>query len=196
MPDPLSAYEPPAPVAPPPPKPGVRPTSITVFGILNLVFAVMGFFGTCIGMVPMFLLPKLSTSMELPPNPVFDVMQESRAYFGFMVVSMCLGMIAAIVLGVAGMGLLKMRSWGRKLSIGYGVYAIFAVIAGTIANFVWLVEPLMEQAGRPGAGPEAAGAIGGMIGGTVGSCFGLIYPVCLLIFLFRPNVVQALRSPS
>ena len=87
-----------------------------------------------------------------------------------------------------------MRHWGRTLSIAYAVFAILHVIVGVGANMVWLLGPLMERASGPNAGPEAAGAVGGLIGGTFGSCFGLIYPIVLLIFMFRPNVIQALGT--
>ena len=58
----------------------------------------------------------------------------------------------------------------------------------------WLIGPLMERANAAGGGPEQAGAIGGIIGGAFGGCIGLIYPVLLLIFMMRPNVVQAFRD--
>ena len=41
--------------------------------------------------------------------------------------------------------------------------------------------------------PEQAGAIGATAGG---SCFGMIYPVLLLIFMFRPKVVAAFGPPD
>jgi len=129
-----------------------------------------------------------------PPNPVFELMEENQAYYVFTMVTMALGFVATVVLGLGGFGLLKMLAWGRHLSIGYAVYAIIAGIVGMIANWVWLIGPLMERANAAGGGPEQAGAIGGIIGGAFGGCIGLIYPVLLLIFMMRPNVVQAFRD--
>jgi hypothetical protein len=176
------------------PKPSVppsRPASATVFGILNLVFAGLGLCGVCFGLIPLLGLMQMPNQ---PPNPVFELMEENEAYKMFTFVTMGLGFIATCVLGIAGIGLLKMQAWGRQLSIVYAVYAILAAIVGFIANWFWLIGPLMERANQMGPGPEQAAAIGGAIGGTVGGCFGVIYPIILLIFMMRPSFAQAFRT--
>jgi hypothetical protein len=61
-----------------------------------------------------------------------------------------------------------------------------------IVNFIFLVRPMLEQAQNQ-RGPEAAGAIGGAAGGMIGGCFGLVYPIILLIFMFRPTLAAAFR---
>ena len=113
------------------------------------------------------------------------------AYYAFTMVTMALGFVATIALGLAGYGLLNMRPWGRHVSIVYALYAIIAGIVGMIVNWIWLIGPLMEKADAAGAGPEQAGAIGGVMGGVLGGCVGLIYPIVLLIFMMLPHVAQA-----
>ena len=78
----------------------------------------------------------------------------------------------------------------------YGAYAIFAAVVGLIANWFWLYMPLMEQANQGGTPEQMGGAVGSMVGGLCGSCFGIIYPILLLIFMMRPNVVQACRDQT
>lgn len=173
----------------------IRPTAVTVFGILNLVFAGMGLFGLCCGIIPLLTMNSIQAMPNQPPNPVLELMKENQAYFVFIVVTMVLGLVATLVLACGGYGLLKMRPWGRHLSIVYAVYTILAGIVGLIANWFWLFTPLMEQA-RQASGPEQAGAIGGLVGGVCGGGIGLIYPVLLLIFMTRPNVVQAFRNQA
>lgn len=193
--DPFSPYQ--SPLTPQqqpqakPASPGDRPASVTVFGILNLVFAGLGLCGSCFFVFSFWGMKAIPNQQ---PNPVFELMRENQAYYMFTMVSMALGFVATIVLGLAGIGLLKMRPWGRQLSIIYAVYAIISSIVGTIANWVWVFGPLMEQADGAGAGPEQMGALGGAIIGTVGGCIGLIYPILLLIFMMRSNVVQAFRD--
>jgi hypothetical protein len=185
--DPFSAYQ--SPITPqqqPQPKPpGSRPTSVTVFGILNLVFAGLGLCGLCFSLIPLLAMDAIPNQ---PPNPVIELMKENQAYFTFTMVQTALGFDATVVLGVAGFGLLNMRPWGRQLSIVYGVYAIVSGIVGIIASWIWLIGPLMERGDM--AGPEKAGAMFGAFGG----CLGLIYPILLLIFMMRSNVVQAFRD--
>ena len=163
-----------------------RPTSVTVFGILNIVFAVFGIFGV-IGSLILFL-PQMADSH----NPVVQLIHDSPVYAMWLKFSLVLGLGAVAVLLAAGIGLLKLKSWARQLSIGYAIYAALMVIVGTVVNFFLLVRPLLEQA-KQQHGPEAVGAIAGAIGGTVGGCLGLIYPVFLLVFMLRANVAAAFR---
>jgi len=95
----------------------------------------------------------------------------------------------------AGIGLMMLKPWARLVSIGYAIYAIVFGIVGMVINFFFLVRPMIEHAQQQ-SGPEAAVAIGGAVGGTIGGCFGLIYPIVLLIFMFRANVVGAFKPQT
>lgn len=165
-----------------------RPTSVTVFGILNIVFAAFGVFGL-IASIAVFSLPASSN------NPVIRIMNEQPGYAAWLKISIPLGFLSCMALLAAGIGLLLLKGWARMLSIGYGIYAIIFGFLGMILNFVFLVRPMLEHA-RQQHGPEAAGALGGAIGGSVGGCFGLIYPILLLVFMFRPNVKAAFQPPG
>ncbi len=193
--DPFSPYQsPPTPQEQPQSQPAslaTRPTSVTVFGILNLVFAGMGLFGVCCGVISMIGMDLIPNK---PPNPVLDLMEENQAYHIYTMVTMALSFVSTVALGLAGFGLLKMRPWGRQLSIVYAIYTIIAGIVGSIANWVWLVQPMMEQADMIPAGPERSGAMIGAYGSVFGGCFGVIYPIILLIFMMRSNVVEAFRN--
>src|SRR5262245_43450327 len=93
-----------------------RPVSVTVFGILNIAFAVLGVFAM-IGTIALFSLPGASN------HPIVKIMQESPAYATWLKLTIPLGLMASVALLVAGIGLLRLKSWGRKLSIGYAIYA-------------------------------------------------------------------------
>jgi hypothetical protein len=164
-----------------------RPTSATVFGILNILFAVIGVF-SILATITLFSATAQSA------NPVAEIVRENAAYAAWMKVSLLLGIATCLVLLAAGIGLLMVREWARKLSVGYAIYALVFGTIGTAINFVFLFRPLFERAAQ-GGGPEAAGAIGGAIGGVIGGCFGMVYPIVLLIFMLRKNVVAAFRSP-
>jgi hypothetical protein len=165
-----------------------RPTSVTVFGILNIVFAALGVLGL-IASIALFFMPSDSN------NPVIKIMHENAAYALWLKVCIPLGVLSCAALLAAGIGLLRLKPWARKLSIGYAIYAIVFGIVGMVVNFIFLVEPMVKEAQNQ-QGPEAAGAIGGAIGGSFGGCFGLIYPVLLLIFMLRPTVVSAFQSSA
>jgi len=157
-----------------------RPTSITVFGILNIVFGVLGFCG-------LFMSLSMFAVEDDGSNPMIPLMQESPLYQGFMYVSIPLGLLATVALLAGGIAMLNNKAWGRTLSIIYGWYAIIAGLVGAIVNAVVLLPPALEQSsGQMSA--EEAGLIGGAIGGTCGGLIGLIYPVLLLIFMNRRSV--------
>jgi hypothetical protein len=166
-----------------------RPTSVTVFGVLNIIFAAYAVLGIGVSMV-MFFMPHSDSD-----NPVMQLIQDNPGYAAWLKFSIVLGIPVAGALITAGIGLLKMKPWARILSIIYGIYAIIMVIVGGVVNYFCLFQPMMEKA-HNAQGPEAIGAIFGAICGTFGSCAGLIYPVLLLIFMTRPKVVAAFQSPA
>jgi len=165
-----------------------RPTVVTVFGILNICFAALGVIGI-IASIALFFVPADSN------NPVIKIMHENAAYAMWLRICIPLGILSSLALLAAGIGLLYLKPWARKLSIGYALYAIVFSVVGMVVNFFVLFEPLLKQA-QSQSGPEAVGALGGAIGGSCGGCVGMIYPILLLIFMMHPSVVAAFRPPS
>ena len=165
-----------------------RPVSVTVFGILNIVFGVLGLCGMLVTVVILFS-PEMAKD-----NPALAAMQTIPAYHAFMVVSLGLGTIASLVLIVAGIGLLMSQGWARVLSIIYGWYAVVFGIIGMVFNLVYVIPVMTKNMGNQG-NPQAVGAaVGGMIGGVCGGVIGMIFPVVLLVFMYRRNVVAFFRN--
>ena len=158
-----------------------------MFGILNIVFFVLGLCGTIIPLSVVFV----QQNPNAPSNPLIDLMQSSDAFKAFTVISAGLGLVGAIVLCFAGIGLLMMRNWGRLLSVYYAIYSIVTglVAVAVSAYLIWL--PLIQRAKGPA---EVGGAVGGVTVGAGGTCVGMLYPIVLLVFMCRPGFVAALRS--
>lgn len=169
-----------------------RPQAVTVFGVLNIAFAAFGLMGllSSLSMLAMARNMKAST-----PNPVLKLMDSSPGFTLWTNISIGVGFIFTLVLLASGIGLLKMKSWGRTLSFVYIAYAVIFGILSTVMNYMFLVVPLMEQS-KNQQGAEQAAAIGGAVGGMVGGCFGLIYPMLLAFFMMRPNVIAAFKNPE
>lgn len=165
-----------------------RPASVTVFGILNFVFAAFGVIGV-IASITLFFPPPAAT------QPVLKLMHEGPAYAAWLKICIPLGLLSCAALVTAGIGLLWVKSWARNLSIAYSVYAIIFALVAMIINLALMAQPMFEQVPRRQQ-LEAAMAIGGPISGTIGGIFWLIYPVVLLIFMLRPKVAAALRPPA
>jgi len=139
--------------------------------------------------VAIFSMPANST------NPVIRIVQENPTYGAWLKIGIFLGGLTCIALLAAGIGLLRLKPWGRVLSIAYAIFAIVYGIAGTAMNMVFVTQPLIHEAQQQ-SGPESAAAIGGAIGGSIGGCFGLIYPILLLIFMTRPKIVAAFQKTT
>lgn len=155
-----------------------RPTSVTVFGILNVLFGVLGILGAMFA-----LFVQGSRSNLFPP--------EHAVLSVWMAVVVPLGFAFAIVQIVAGIGMLLLRRWGRVCSIVYAIYAIVSTLAGTVVSAVYVFRPMLDQmdAGQnPGI---RAGIIGGIVGSALGSVIGCIYPALLWYFMNRPHVRAA-----
>ncbi len=165
-----------------------RPVSTVVFGVLNLAFAAMGLL-SFIMTVPMLLSRDAARG-----NPIVELAQNNPGYGLFMKISMPVGIAAMVVLLLAGVGLLLLKPWGRRLSIVYGLYGVVAGIVGVALNCHFLL-PLLAKAAEMPAGPARAGWIGGIIGGIVGGGLGVIYPAVLLCFMFRASIKAACQSP-
>jgi hypothetical protein len=165
-----------------------RPTSVTVFGILNIVFSVWGLFGVLFSALVM----ALGSAPGTFGGPAVAAMQSHPVLRVWTIASLPLGLMAAIVLFAAGIGLLLLKPWARVASIGYGIYAIIMAIAGIVLN-VTITVPLMMQTSVAGPGGEIA-AVAGMVGAVFGGLISLIYPTLLIIFMTRQNVVDAFRA--
>jgi hypothetical protein len=150
-----------------------KPTSVTVFGILNIVFGCMGLICT-----PFSLLLGVAAMQK--------TMETTTAYKMWTLVSGFIGIGFSVWLLVLGIGLVTMRRWARSGSVIYACVTILwsiIVVGMNIAalSLKWVIMPEAEMAG--------------FVGGTVGGmCGGLIYPVLLLIFMQTEKVKRAFQG--
>lgn len=151
----------------------LRPTVVTVFAVLNIVFGGLGLLCSPIGIAGMLI--------EQPGMPVY-----SGATLVFAMFSTGLGMIMSGVLLAAGIGLLNQKRWARQTSYFYGW---FAIVWGIISIVITLVAMISEA---PAVNGEAATAgIIGAISGACGGLIGLIYPIFLVIYMRKTTIIEA-----
>ena len=163
------------------------PASITVFGVLNLVFGALGVCGLVFAVLGL-ILQNMDIAQQ-PQNDAADVLNQSPIYGPFQRVSVGINFVLTFVLLLAGIGLLKKRSFGRTLSNAYGVFAILSVLINIFLLVVFVRGELFAL-------PAENGVPIGMIifwGAVGGGLVGMIYPVLLLIFMNRPRVKAALH---
>jgi hypothetical protein len=153
-----------------------KPTSVTVFGVLNCVFGGLGILCTPISIVGIMM-----------PNPQMEI---APPYKIFLLVSSVAGICFAGWLLSLGIGLLKFKGWARRGSVIYACIAIVWCIFGLILSVVAMSQGWMTAP----EGAAKAGIIGGMVGGICGGILGMIYPVLLLIFMLTSKVKEAFMA--
>lgn len=158
---------------------------MTIFGILNIGFALFGLVGLLFSTLVM-------SHMNTGANPILQQMQDNSMYAAWMKISIPLGGIVSVLLLAAGIGLLMLQNWARIISIGYAIYSIIACVIG---SFVMVMVFASIMSHNNANGPAGFMMIASIIGGIFGMVIGLAYPVLLLIFMTRPKVVAAF-SPA
>jgi len=165
----------------------VRPTSVTVFGILNIIFGLFGLMGMGFAIA---MLVVMANADQKPPG--FAMSPAAELYNR---IAMGLGVVSTLMLLVSGFGLLGLRPWGRKLALAYAIYAIVSTFANIAITYVLIWRPLLEKIEEQNS-PENTAAMFGFVGGMGGGCIGMIYPVLLWYFMTRPLVVAAFSGLS
>jgi hypothetical protein len=153
--------------------------STLIFGILNLGYALMNLVG------PLFA--KLMANVKLPANSRVAAMKADPAYIAWTNFNLGAGLVFGVALLAFGIGLLLLKNWARIGSIVYAVISIVYVVLVSMISFP-LTKRMMEQ--TPGV-PQGMMAGFATIGLVIGIIIGLAYPVLLLFFMTRSNVIEA-----
>ena len=160
-----------------------RPTGVTVFAILGIVFGVVGLLSN-LGSLLMFFF---RGSIPMPASPVDELLDTSFGYQVYYLATLGLGIVFSVILLVAGIGLLKMSPRARTQSIIYAIYAIPATIVTKVVDV--LVMFSSSQTGEQSEEQQIIAFI--FVGVAILFAFiSLIFPVAILIYFSRPSVKQ------
>jgi hypothetical protein len=155
-----------------PPQVVERPTSVTVFGILNIVFGGLAF--------------------SCSPFAVFgflmagERMEMTAGYKTFLLLMNLVGFGSTIWMLVLGIGLLMLRKWARNGSVIFAYCGIMFIVISYGSRFLALYLGWLKL---PQGIPQ--GILHELIGGTCAGLIWLIYPVLLLVLMQTAKVKQA-----
>src|SRR3989344_2429565 len=105
-----------------------RPTVVTIFGVIEIIFSILGLIGSVVGVLALFFLSGLQIFPE-------DLLVDLNVPMWYFVVSFFMAFVVIIIRLIAAINLLKLKLWAWKLLIGV---AIFNVVWG-ILEF-WLTK--------------------------------------------------------
>jgi len=162
-----------------------RPVPVSIFGILNIVFGVYALYSV------FATLSTLAITGE-SKNEIVKIIHDVPAYATWVKCTIPMGLLSFALLVASGLGLLRLAEWARKLSIAYGVYAILFVIAVAIINYTYV----LPRALRATFHADSASSVPVAVIAIMGGLFGMIYPVALIVFMMRKEIVAAFRPPA
>jgi uncharacterized membrane protein len=196
-----------------------RLASVTVLAVLNFVFGGLGLVGGLTGFIFMMIgLDKMFMNMgSMNPgnNPQVAKQLEQQQEFQkdmleivektnprwYQVASTSQNIVLSIMMILGGIGLLKVQSWGRNLCLTYATLSILCHIGVLIYAFLVVLPAMQAFAQQMGAKGGQYKLIAffmqfGAYGGMISPFVMMIYPVIVLIVMFRPNVVAAFRGEA
>ncbi len=216
--DSIGHYDPPNDIAggpePPPPETAAGKTKRpgAPFGIgLTLIIcgslaALGGVFGGLFTMMTNSIMSNIA-GLGAAGNPdgmqaIQDAMAASKSLYvvqGSLQVVM--GVISVLAL-IAGIGLMKYRRWGQKLSITWAGLALAYIVMSLIVNFVYILpksEAMVEamMAGMPdGGGAAFSGMSSGVSAATqiFYALFLAVLPMLTLIMISKDKIKQCLTE--
>jgi hypothetical protein len=178
-----------------------RPTAVLVMAILNFIWG--GLSIICFSCIAAGFLMLNSMLKSLPTSaggggtlqvvPYSDVIP---GYLAYMIAHTIIGVVMAILLIVAGIGLLNMQPWARWCCLVYSTYHVLETIFSLFYT-ITVVNPglrkwqadLMRQMG--GVGPTPSSGVGDSIGAVAGAVLRMAYAVALLMVMLLPHVSAA-----
>jgi hypothetical protein len=181
-----------------------RPTAVLVLGILHIVFGSLYLLlATCGGLLLLAGADKMTPKdqTELQARAQEHLRQEYPLLTALGPALQVLNVALAAVLVVAGAGLLNMRPWARRASLGYA-FTHLAVLAWTLVTSVLYTLPALnafledEAARNPKAASLASLMRAGMPVGIGVNAVLMAYPVVVLVTLLRPSVRAAFAAPE
>jgi hypothetical protein len=182
-----------------------RPTSVFVIAILQFIFGGIGvlFYG-CSGLMQASGVtgPAGNAQAQEKMQQDLEAAMEKRmpGIKTINIAIMFLEVAISILMIVGGIGLVKMAPWGRKLTIAYGFLSLIMkgvnIVLGVMVTVPATKEAMASMSDQMQMPAREAAAFGQImelflsIGAFTPICFA-IYPIVVLVFMFRPTIAAA-----
>ena len=192
-----------------------RPTALVVVAILNLIFG--GFWLLCGGaglaLNESGAAEWLAKFQKNQPGQIKGLsygeimVQVAERVPSFVVVqriAAIAGLLTSLLLVLSGIGLLRLRAWGRYLGFAYVAVQLPVHIANAVYSMLY-VTPVMAKIMDEALAKMPGGFMRQMMefslglsssAGVVGIAMTLVYPLLVLMLLLLPSVSQAFKKQA
>ena len=187
----------PAPATTPPTLPAElvaspRPTGWPmVIGVIAIVIGALGALGGLCGAASPWFAGFIMNQMPEAQRGAIEVTQK---WWGWTVTAYLVSTAVAILLLVAGAGLVRRRAWARRTCINWAVLKMLLVVATTAMSYP-IARETSEVTLRPSASAPSTpvnvqqfAELGMIVGLTFGLLWGWALPVFLLIWFARGKI--------
>ena len=166
-------------LTPPPPPPRKPSGGVTALGIINIVYSTI--FYLCCGFSAI-ASPLFSSAMQqfAEQQGVTDY-QPSAAVQAYSLVNGIIIITLGICLLIGGIGLLRLKPWGRSLSMGAAAGIIAWVLIAFVINILFIFPAQREFMGEDLTQQQYV--LITIVSGVFGAFMQIIYPIILLILL-------------
>lgn len=170
----------------PPPR-VARPFLLRLFGVLNIIVGIAG-----------LLLPMLVNArpQAMWPQPLVEAERAAVLYRQFSWFPLAAGIVLAIVLCVAGIGLLDARGWGRTLSQRWSGYTIPIQLASAVVWFVDVFPRLSAGLGWLPIESQRRPLVALSLVGLAAPLASVLYALLLLAVMRRRSVRDCLAAAA
>jgi hypothetical protein len=160
-----------------------------VVGVISIVLGSLGVLGGLCGTIGQLFMGTLMSMAEDPEaQKMAGAMAAATPYQATSGVMM---LIAAALLLASGIGLVRRRRWGVKLSVVWAVVRIVFAVAQAVLAYL-AHEAMMRELAKDPSIPLPPGMMwmGGLMGAAIGLVWGVAYPAFVLIWLNRRAVKE------
>jgi len=153
----------------------MRPTAITVIGIIGIVLGILGLCCNIVGMVGAGSLPMLAEMAQQSgeQSPELQQMLNNPALMRYTMVSAVVGLVLSVWMVVASILLLGMKPIGYTLMLANAGIWVAWTLVSTIVGVAMV-----------GADPTS----------FITALIRMVFPIIVLIVLTRPNIKEAFQS--
>jgi hypothetical protein len=141
---------------------------------------------------------KQLAATPLPPLPDFTEFTPAKnpKLLVYTVTDAGTGIITDVAMIIAGIGLLRLQEWGRRLAIWVAAAKILFLVLGYVYYLLAVVPDMTKAMTKFFEGPMA-GMMGIMMGasGLISVVVGVIYPIVTIAVLTRRGAIAACQTP-
>lgn len=175
------------------------PGVVVAVAVLNFVFGGLGLLGFFCGGGALLWMASASPFGGDPVSQAlaltWQALRQVPGYVPVAIGQLVVGLVLAVLVIVAGVGLLHLRGWARVLTLVYAVFTILLQIGGVVYTLA-VVNPALDRVLPPMLHRDGAfGPGSNNLLPIVGALLSVGHGVFVLIALLLPSTAAAFRDP-